>query len=86
MADDTHVDDEIITCWCGVKGKYDELFDDECYDRGCGGTGTLYCECGGDICVCHHHGQDIECPGCGDCQDADGNEIDWDEFEPDYPV
>lgn len=60
-------DDEIITCWCGEKGTYDELFDDIGLDEGCGGSGFVYCYCGGDLCVCHHHGQEVECPGCEDC-------------------
>ena len=27
MQDEPITDDEIITCWCGAKGTYDELFD-----------------------------------------------------------
>ncbi len=64
--DEPEVDDEIITCWCGESGTYDELFDESGIDDSCGGTGTLQCICGGDFCVCHHHGE-IECPGCEDC-------------------
>jgi len=60
-------DDEIIQCWCGAKGTYDELFDDEGLDVRCGGMGVLYCECGGDMCVCHHHGE-TSCFGCPDCE------------------
>jgi hypothetical protein len=59
-----------IRCWCGVEGTYEELFDDACLDRSCGGTGELSCECGGDQCVCHHHGA-TECPGCEDCLDEE---------------
>lgn len=25
---DDEIDDEVITCWCGARGTYDELFDD----------------------------------------------------------
>jgi hypothetical protein len=78
MADDEiDLDDQIITCWCGARGTADELFDDAVYAEGCGGTGHLYCHCGGDLCVCHHHGQEIECPGCPDCRyDGDGDDGD----------
>lgn len=62
--------DDIIICWCGARGTYDELFADECLDESCGGTGTLHCDCGGDFCVCHFHGE-TECPGCEDCDPAD---------------
>jgi hypothetical protein len=68
MSDDT----DQITCWCGATGTHDELFDSEVYTRGCGGTGFIDCECGGDQCVCHHHGE-VECDGCDDC----GPEDDW---------
>jgi hypothetical protein len=77
MNDIADPDDEVITCWCGVSGSFDELFSDEPFDDDCGGSGILYCYCGGDQCVCHHHGQEIECPGCGDC--AGGDESDWDD-------
>ena len=79
-------DDEIITCWCGAKGTYDELFDDP--DEGCGGTGYVYCYCGGDQCVCHHHGQEIECPGCDECpEDGRADTYEDDPWLPgnDYP-
>jgi hypothetical protein len=48
MNDDIEPDDEIIACWCGAKGTYDELFDDACLDQSCGGTGYVECSCGGD--------------------------------------
>ena len=64
------IDDEIIACWCGAKGTCDELFDDSVFEENCGGLGVLYCYCGGDLCVCHNHGE-IECPGCDDCQSED---------------
>jgi hypothetical protein len=69
--DESDEDGTIITCWCGATGIFDELFSDEPFDEPCGGTRTLYCHCGGDLCVCHHHGQAIECPGCEDCGHAD---------------
>lgn len=67
--DDENEDpDGIITCWCGAQGTAKELFDAEVYTLGpCGGLGQLYCECGGDLCVCHNHGW-VECPGCEDCE------------------
>lgn len=74
MSDEADVDiEEPIKCWCGVENAY---FDEEVYEQNCGGTGTLNCECGGDLCVCHNHGS-VECPGCDDCEDSDGE--DWDE-------
>lgn len=73
-------DDEIITCWCGERGTYDELFSNEPFEGRCGGSGFLYCYCGGDQCVCHHHGQEIECPGCLDCHgEHSGLQEDWDD-------
>ena len=74
MSDGTDIDDEIITCWCGEEGTEEELFSDDPYLDTCGGTGFLYCHCGGDLCVCHHHGQEIECPGCEDCEGDDADE------------
>jgi hypothetical protein len=60
--------DGLIRCWCGAEGTYDELYDRSgILPGGCGGTGTLQCYCGGDQCVCHHHGE-IECDGCEDCE------------------
>lgn len=66
-------DKEIIRCWCGAKGTYDELFNDDGLEYSCGGTGYIDCYCGGDQCVCHHHGQEVECPGCSECPD-DGSD------------
>jgi hypothetical protein len=63
--------DEIITCWCGAVGTFDELFDVSGLPKSsdqCGGTGCIQCECGGDQCVCHHHGE-IACEGCEGCED-----------------
>ena len=74
MSEEAEFEDDLIECWCGAKGTYEELFDDSGLSCGCGGTGSIACECGGDICVCHHHGQ-VECPGCVDCNhDDDGFE------------
>ena len=67
------VDDGLIHCWCGAVGEYEELFYDLFLDSSCGGSGTLHCDCGGDQCVCHHHGE-AECPGCPDCE---GDEDDF---------
>ncbi len=78
--DKPEVDDEIITCWCGVSGTYEELFDDSGLDESCCGQGMVNCTCGGDFCVCHHHGE-TECPGCEDC-DCGEPEDDYDD-EPD---
>lgn len=81
MADETETDDGLITCWCGAKGTYDELFDGGLgLDDGCGGTGVLHCYCGGDQCVCHYHGE-TECPGCPDCDEDDQ---DWVLGDDDY--
>lgn len=70
--DDGHPADMlgIIECWCGARGTYSELFADNFEDDGCGGSGVLYCHCGGDQCVCHHHGE-VECPGCEECEGGD---------------
>lgn len=68
-------DDQIITCWCGVKGTAAELFDFDSLASSCGGTGYVDCYCGGDQCVCHHHGQEQECPGCDECPEWDDD--DW---------
>lgn len=68
--DDQIIDGEIITCWCGAQGTHDELFDNAVYEQCCGGSGVLNCECGGDMCVCHHHGE-VDCPGCEECIDLD---------------
>lgn len=64
-------DDELITCWCGAKGTYDELFE-KVSDR-CGGSGVVDCYCGGDLCVCHNHGE-VDCDGCPDCESDDEND------------
>lgn len=53
-------------CWCGVKNPY---FSDD-LDTRCDGSGMLYCHCGGDLCVCHWHGE-VQCIGCEDCEAND---------------
>jgi len=69
-----------MSCWCGVRNPYFETV-----AAPCGGTGILYCICGGDFCVCHNHGE-VECDGCSDCDfdlaidDADFDEIPY--YEP----
>lgn len=73
-------DDEIIKCWCGAEGTYDQLFDDDFADQTCGGLGELYCYCGGDLCVCHNHGA-TDCPGCADCEPDDDDDDDYDDFD-----
>ncbi len=55
------------TCFCGAHGTFEELHDMDGLDKKCGGTGMLYCYCGGDLCVCHNHGE-VECFGCEDCE------------------
>ena len=55
-----------MKCWCGVKNAY---FSDKDLDDTCGGMGVLYCYCGGDLCVCHNHGE-VPCAGCEDCEDG----------------
>ncbi len=72
-------DDEEIECWCGARGTSEELFDRGVFRGTCGGMGFLQCECGGDFCICHHHGE-VECPGCDDCL-ADDFEDDGFELE-----
>lgn len=86
MSDDRPDDEpenDIITCWCGAQGTYDELFDESGIDHSCAGTGYLQCFCGGDFCVCHHHGE-TECPGCDDCDFGDDDDDDYDLDERDY--
>ena len=64
-------DDGLIECWCGAAGPYEDMFDSRFLDIWCGGSGTLHCYCGGDQCVCHHHGE-ARCPGCPDCEPSEG--------------
>jgi len=64
----------LVQCWCGAIGRPEELFAND-IPRTCGGSGLLYCECGGDFCVCHNHGS-IQCDGCSDCE-PDDDQYDW---------
>lgn len=59
-------------CWC--NGARDNWFSLADLQTSCGGMGTVNCFCGGDLCVCHNHGE-AECLGCEDCED-DGDESD----------
>lgn len=59
-------------CWCGEpKPYYAEV------EGTCGGFGVIQCYCGGDLCVCHNHGE-VECFGCPDCEQGE------DDFEPEF--
>lgn len=59
-----------MTCWCGVKNPFFSRH----LDQTCGGAGVLHCYCGGDLCVCHNHGE-VECDGCEDCEEtSDGSD------------
>lgn len=55
-----------VPCWCGEKNPHRERV----VADGCNGLGTLLCLCGGDFCICHHHGE-VECPGCDACEGGD---------------
>jgi hypothetical protein len=54
-------------CWCGEKRAW---FSTNHLDSTCGGLGVLTCYCGGDLCICHNHGE-VECLGCADCDNDD---------------
>lgn len=85
--DPNQEEEDVQPCWCGER---EPLYDEDGLDATCGGSGTLYCRCGGDQCVCHHHGE-VECQGCEDCEergggddeDAEMDDGDWgeDDFE-----
>ena len=77
MSDPDDVDDDgQIQCWCGATGTYDELFDDSGLPSTCGGSGVLNCECGGDFCACHNHGE-VQCDGCPECLDDEDDGMIW---------
>lgn len=61
-------------CWCGVRNPYFAPI-----REGCGGLCVLNCFCGGDLCVCHNHGE-ADCLGCPDC-DEDSYEDFYDDEE-----
>lgn len=74
-------DDDLMQCWCGAQGAYEDLFNDAFLDRTCGGTESLNCYCGGDLCVCHHHGS-TDCPGCFEAEGfcvVRGPDLLWDQ-------
>lgn len=72
-------DDDPLRCWCGAEGSYEELHDNKYLDSRCGGSGILYCHCGGDFCVCHNHGE-VDCYGCRDCEgDYDDDDDYWED-------
>jgi len=82
MSDNDQFEEELersglFRCWCGMIGQYDEMFDMEIFEQDCGGSGVLNCECGGDICTCHNHGE-VQCPGCPDCEEFDEDMDDYD--------
>lgn len=56
-------------CWCGETNPYYADTSDG-LDPRCGGLGLLFCHCGGDLCICHNHGE-VECFGCEDCRGCD---------------
>lgn len=67
-----------MSCWCGEENPEYAATGPFGLDRTCGGSGALYCNCGGDLCVCHWHGE-AECDGCEDCHP----DFQWDdEWEP----
>ena len=66
MSESAFMEPELFRCWCGEIGTAEQMFSDDDLDATCGGTGTLYCYCGGDFCICHFHGE-TECDGCEEC-------------------
>jgi hypothetical protein len=57
-------------CHCGAQNGWRSTVD---LDDDCGGTGVLYCWCGGDLCVCHNHGE-TPCFGCEECEGDDDDD------------
>jgi hypothetical protein len=49
--------------------------EDDGLESRCGGSRTLHCFCGGDLCVCGNQGE-VECPGCPDCNYGDFDDDD----------
>jgi hypothetical protein len=72
-------DDEPGPCYCGEPNP---LYNRAFLDKTCRGSTSLHCDCGGDICVCHYHGE-VECLGCVDCEGGDFD--DDDDFDDDEP-
>lgn len=58
-------------CWCGARNPYFAPV-----RGGCSGLGVLTCHCGGDLCVCHNHGE-VDCYGCADCVHPDDDDYDF---------
>lgn len=77
---EAHPESEPFKCWCGVVNPYFSPI-----REGCGGMGYVNCICGGDFCVCHHHGE-AECFGCEDCDQSDPDEDFYYEDEMDSVV
>ena len=48
----------------GAPDIGDEDYDEDEWCWTCCGTGDVDCFCGGDLCVCAHHGT-MPCPRCG---------------------
>jgi hypothetical protein len=67
--DDVRANPPERVCWCGATNPH---YDESAYFGGCDGYGYRTCNCAGDSCACHHHGE-VECPGCDDCE----GEGDW---------
>ena len=64
-------------CWCGAT---DGWFSEAGLEETCGDSGVLNCFCGGDLCVCHNHGE-VECPGCEECG---GDDEAWDDYDGEW--
>jgi hypothetical protein len=62
---DVSIDVAPDRCWCGVENPYFAPLPPTC-----GGYFVYECDCGGDQCVCHWHGE-VECDGCPDCEGDD---------------
>lgn len=87
LCDDCDDNDCDEPCWCGEPHPY---YDYDQIAEECDGSGVVSCLCGGDQCVCHHHG-DAPCAGCVFCDnadedyvedDCDGTDNDCDEDRP----
>ncbi len=76
MHEKVETDEDTFECWCGAKGKYEEMFAP--MPSRCGGSGYMECECGGDLCVCHNHGE-MECFGCPDCEGDSDDDFGYDD-------
>lgn len=61
----------VYRCWCGAVGEYAAMHERQSGE--CDGDGHVDCLCGGDLCVCHNHGE-IECFGCRACRWGDDDD------------